>query len=275
MFRTKLIKPTVKVLDAEKGIVEAIVSDESEDRDGDVIRQAGWLLDDFHKHPVLLSSHDYGSLQNQIGTWDDMAVSGTKLVGTARYFVGEGNPEADWGFNLASKGAAAYSVGFVPREYEQLKGKGGLEFLKQELLEVSHVTIPSNRNALQLQRSAGQKWPFDDSPYGQHCIVVGCDDAALIAPSICEEHLKYLINAPAEPSVGQPVEESFESLLEKLAKAGTPEQLQSALVALSPIKTIVAPRRAFRSSPLPSAGSLPSIEKAVQAAVALSLQEAS
>lgn len=150
MLRTKVVRPEVKVIDAQAGKVEATVSTEARDRDGDIIRQAGWELDNFNAHPVLMSSHDYYSLRSQIGEWEDMSVRDKKMVGTARYYIGEGNEEADWGFKLASKGRAAYSVGFIPdmsaaKEIE----KGGLEFNKQELLEVSHVAIPSNPQALQ------------------------------------------------------------------------------------------------------------------------------
>ena len=155
MFRTKLLRPDIEILDAAKGMARAVVSDESDDRDGDVIRAAGWVLDHFNKHPVLLSSHNYGSLRNQIGEWTDMSVKGKRLIGTAKYYVGDGNEEADWGFKLAERGKAAYSVGFVPLEYKEREGAGGgywppMEYLKQELLEVSAVTIPANRNALQL-----------------------------------------------------------------------------------------------------------------------------
>lgn len=149
MYRQKIYRSETKVVDAKTGRVRAIVSDESVDRGGDVIRQSGWVLEDFLRHPILLASHDYLRLRSQIGEWEDMTVVGKKLVGTARYYVGEGNADADWGFNLAAKGVAAYSVGFIDLETEDREG-GGHEFLKQELLEVSHVTIPANANALQL-----------------------------------------------------------------------------------------------------------------------------
>ncbi|HEX7008506.1 MAG TPA: hypothetical protein VF184_00900, partial [Phycisphaeraceae bacterium] len=159
MFRTKLVRAETQVLDAKAGVVQVAASDESEDRDGDVIRAAGWQLDHFQRHPVLLSSHNYMSLRSQIGEWEDVGVKNKRLVGVARYYVGEGNDEADWGFKLASRGRAAYSVGFIPLEYQERGEKGGYEFTKQELLEISHVTIPSNRNALQLMAGKGLLHP--------------------------------------------------------------------------------------------------------------------
>lgn len=152
MIATKIIRAETKALGT--GRVEAVVSTEDEDRDGDIIRASGWRLDKFLQHPVLLASHDYLDLRAQIGEWESMEVRGKRLVGVARYYVGEGNAEADWAYNLASKGRAAYSVGFIPLEWKERPSKNGEwpghEFVEQELLEVSHVSIPSNSQALQL-----------------------------------------------------------------------------------------------------------------------------
>ena len=142
------------------GEIFAIVSTESVDRDGDIIRQQYWDLTNFNRHPILLSSHDYSSLQNQIGTWRDVKVQGNRLQGVAKYHVGQGNAEADWAHFLATEGESAYSVGFRPDmdKAQPLKGRKGTEFKGQELLEISHVSVPSNADALQ-QRLQGLKDP--------------------------------------------------------------------------------------------------------------------
>ena len=145
--RSKFIRPEeIKILDKAAGLISAVVSTESVDRDGDIIRQANWDLAHFKAHPILLSSHNYRGLQNQIGEWTDMRVDGNKLVGDAQYYIKQGNAEADWAFVLASKGRAAFSVGFVPdmSKAKQIEAAGNLsyEFQGQELLEVSQVTVP-------------------------------------------------------------------------------------------------------------------------------------
>ena len=154
---TKFVRPTaLRLLDEEAGIISAVVSTEDVDRDGDIIRQEGWNLTHFSAHPILLSSHNYRGLTNQIGEWIRMAVEDNQLVGHAKYYIGEGNDEADWGFKLATKGRAAFSVGFVPdmSQAKQIEANGNIsyEFHAQELLEVSQVTVPSNPQALQAMK---------------------------------------------------------------------------------------------------------------------------
>ena len=156
---SKFIRPEVKILDKATGVISAVVSTESVDRDGDIIRQGYWNLDHFKSHAILLSSHNYRGLTNQIGHWTDMGVKDNKLVGEAQYYLKAGNQEADWGFVLASKGMAAFSVGFVPdmSKAKQIEANGNLsyEFNGQELLEVSQVTVPSNADALQSFKAFG------------------------------------------------------------------------------------------------------------------------
>lgn len=220
MFRSKLVRPSTKVLDAAEGRIQAIVSTEAEDREGDVIRASGWVLDSFQRHPVLLSSHDYRSLRSQIGEWTSMEIRGKRLVGEARYYIGEGNPEADWGFQLASKGRAAYSVGFVPLEFEEREasaGREGLfgnyEFRRQELLEVSHVTVPANADALQLVMRSGP-----------HPLI-----EALVTELLAEQ--SPLADGPQAPDAGLDLEALAEALapllVAKLAALGTVEQITS------------------------------------------------
>ena len=157
--RSKFIRPEIKVVDKSAGLITAVVSTESVDRDGDIIRQGYWDLNHFKAHPILRSSHNYRGLQNQIGEWTSMDVKDGKLTGEAKYYFKEGNPEADWGFKLASKGRAAFSVGFVPdmSKAKQIDSNGNLsyEFMGQELLEVSQVTVPSNADALQSFKGMG------------------------------------------------------------------------------------------------------------------------
>lgn len=167
MLRTKIVLAETKVVDQEAGRIRAVLSTETPDRMGDIIRQDGWDLADFLKHPVMLASHDYYRLTAQIGEWEDLEVRGKQLEGVAHYYINDGNEDADWGFKLASRGKAAYSVGFIPTEYKIIKGGnewgGPFEYLQQQMLETSHVVIPANAEALQLMAKAKGLHPEIDS----------------------------------------------------------------------------------------------------------------
>jgi len=161
-MRHKFVRAEIKAIDEDAHTVDAIVSTESVDRDGDILRVAGWDLKNFRKHAPLLSSHDYRQLQSQIGSWPKMDKNGAEktLDGLAHYLVGEGNPEADWAWTLVKNDLAAYSVGFDPdmEKAEQIDGTGfwpSFEFKGQELLEVSQVTVPANPEALQVAKAYG------------------------------------------------------------------------------------------------------------------------
>ena len=153
----KVYRPEVtKVIDEANGLISAVVSTESKDRDGDVIKAEGWDLGNFQRHPVMLANHDYHSLKSQIGEWQSMEVKGETLQGVAKFFIGKGNEEADYAFELAKMRKLAFSVGFipdmdkaVPLHKDDAFGVRGMEFNGQELLEVSAVTVPSNPDALQ------------------------------------------------------------------------------------------------------------------------------
>ena len=163
MLQHKLIRGNAKVMDADTGTVSATVSTEGVDRDGDIIRVDGWDLTNFLKHPILLADHDYHSISSVIGEWSDMkAVPGTpkRLDATATFYINSGNQLADWGFTLAQRGMAAFSVGFIPDMDRAKLLDGGaewfgpFEFNGQEMLETSQVTIPAHPDAL--QRMKGQ-----------------------------------------------------------------------------------------------------------------------
>lgn len=144
--------------------VEALVSDESIDRYREVIKVDAWKkgLQHYKKHPVLLSSHKYDDLRKQIGEAVKIRTTDEGLVAVFKYYVGEGNEEADWAFRLAQKGRAAYSVGFIPLKWEDLPedGKKGEQprriYTEVELLEISQVLVPANRNALQRALQEGE-----------------------------------------------------------------------------------------------------------------------
>jgi len=136
-----------------------VFSDESVDRYGDVIQARGWQLDNFNANPIALFGHDAGSVENVIGAAKNVRVAGDKLVGDIEFMPGDVNPNADAVFQMVKGGwLKTVSVGFAPLEWKAAKDKsrpGGVDFVRQELLEISIVPIPANPNALIQAKAAG------------------------------------------------------------------------------------------------------------------------
>jgi HK97 family phage prohead protease len=162
----KKFKGVIKAINEKEYTVDVVVSTDSIDRDKEKI-----ALDAFKKrikfykdHPVLVSSHSYGSLLKQIGEAQNIKVTENGLEARFKYYVNEGNPEADWGWILAQKGIAGYSIGFIPHGVEEKDfDKDGYrrEYTDVELVEISQVLVPSNRDAVQGRRQLVQN--LDDT----------------------------------------------------------------------------------------------------------------
>jgi len=154
-------KAVIKAIDAEKFTVDAVISTPTIDRDKEIITVDAIKkgIKEYKKHAVLLSSHvSYGDLRKQIGEAVKFKFEDDKVTSRFKYYVGEGNPEADWAFKLAEKGIAAYSIGFYPIEWEDCDfNKTGIwrKYTHIETLEVSQVLIPSNRGAYQANSFEG------------------------------------------------------------------------------------------------------------------------
>jgi len=162
----KTFRAEVEGVDKDEGTIDMLipVSSSQVDRDGEVVLPEAFkkTIPKFMKHPVLVASHNYSSLENQIGEWTKLKVEDNGVSGKNRYYINEGNAQADWAFNLASKGVAAFSIGFMPKKWHD--GEGEKEprrtYDEIELLEISQVIIPSNRDAIQSMRSKSADDPI-------------------------------------------------------------------------------------------------------------------
>lgn len=126
-----------------------VLSDESVDRMGDVIRADGWDLAAFRKNPVALFGHDHNSI---VGVWTDIKVVGKKLLGTLKFAAPGTSQLVDTVRSLVEqKILKAVSVGFQPIEAKPRKD-GGYEYTRSALHEVSLVAVPANSNALAIAK---------------------------------------------------------------------------------------------------------------------------
>lgn len=132
--------------------VKFVFSDGLVDRSGDMIDPKGWVLDRFQKNPVALFGHDSSNVDSVIGRAVNVGASGGKLIGEIEFAEAEINPKADMAFRMVEAGIlSAVSVGFMPLEFSFTSDKNrpyGIDFSKQELLEISLVPVPCNANAL-------------------------------------------------------------------------------------------------------------------------------
>ena len=136
-----------------------VFSDESVDRYGDVIYARGWDLANFNANPIALFGHDANTVENVIGKAKNVRVEGSRLIGDIEFMGAEVNPNAEAVYQMVKGGfLKTVSVGFQPIEWELAKDKSrpqGVNFKKQELLEISIVPIPANAAALVQAKAAG------------------------------------------------------------------------------------------------------------------------
>jgi len=155
----------VKGVNLEKRTLTIIGSDETRDRDGDIIRVSGWILENYLKNPVFLWAHNYSSVPLGATSQLIRRRNPNRLEFKDIRFPTEGlNPFADMILQLYEQQIInASSVGFLPYKWNKLeKPEGedppkdepwmwqyGREYIKQELLELSGCPVPSNPSALQ------------------------------------------------------------------------------------------------------------------------------
>lgn len=130
--------------------IRARVSDESVDRQGDIVVAAGCDYSAFNKNPVVLYQHN-----------PERPIARAKLFPGANFidaeiaFPAPGISElSDSAYGLIKAGVLnGISIGFSPIQKSPLAG-GGLKFEKWALLEISIVSVPANPNALVTQKAA-------------------------------------------------------------------------------------------------------------------------
>jgi len=140
-------------------VLRFIASTEVEDRDGDIIRVAGWELKNFLENPVHLWAHNMRQDLPAIGKTVKIEQQGDRLINDVDFFMAEEFELARLALKMHLAGVGAESVGFRPLEATERHGGDGrligFEFKRQELLEISSVPVPSNPEALHLATQKG------------------------------------------------------------------------------------------------------------------------
>lgn len=155
--RKQMIAP-IEQLASDDRSLRFTISTGIVDREQDTIAVAGWDLSAFLRNPVVLWGHDSAALP--IGRALDVGLQGSALKATVR-FIPADTPErgqfAEAVYQLARQGfISATSVGFRPLQWDYTddpeRGADdwfpGIDFQRQELVELSIVTVPANPEAL-------------------------------------------------------------------------------------------------------------------------------
>lgn len=151
--------------DATTGTSDTIVviaSTDSEDRYGDMVDQATWVLENYKANPVVLFGHNtYGPVVGKA----EVSVEGGKLMAKLTFDTSQENEMGRLMANQYANGFMnAVSVGFRSKKQvrrDQLpmtdhrRSDRGYILLENELLEISCVPIPANQDAL-AQRGMGR-----------------------------------------------------------------------------------------------------------------------
>lgn len=133
-----------------KGEKLFVISNDVEDRQGEVLSLEGWDLENYKKNPVILWAHN--DKEPAIGKGTDIkfrTINGKKQL-TFKPFFHKKSDLSRLIADLVEDGIInATSVGFLPKEMD------GNVYTKKELLEVSMVNVPANAGALGLAMSKG------------------------------------------------------------------------------------------------------------------------
>jgi HK97 family phage prohead protease len=149
--RAAAIEPAeFKTADSGRRSFTFTISTATVDRMKDSVAVNGWRLDAYKKNPVVQWSHDGTMLP--IGRASAVWVQGNKLKATAELAPADVNPFAERVRKMVERGFLnATSVGFAPIKFKFSEDKSrplGIDFLEQELLEFSIVSVPANPDAL-------------------------------------------------------------------------------------------------------------------------------
>lgn len=152
----RLFDINIKSVDEDKRQVTFCFSDNSKDRYGEIVDQASWDVKSYKANPIILWGHDSSNPENVIGQGVDLQLdqAGKSFI-TAQFDDAETNPKADLIFRqLVKKTLRCVSAGFIPHSLEWDEDTPILK--DNELLEVSVVAIPANRNAVALSLKSGE-----------------------------------------------------------------------------------------------------------------------
>lgn len=140
-----------------------IMTDETKDSYGDIVRAKGCDMSRFESNPIALLNHNSNLI---LGTWSDVNRIAKRIEGTVTIAEEGTAPHVDMAFNLMSQGILrAASIGFLLRDYDVIVDDDGhfegFDMTDWELTECSVVSIPANPSALAKSIKSGDTIALD------------------------------------------------------------------------------------------------------------------
>lgn len=180
---------------AADGSFVAVASTNAVDRHGEVVDNNGWDLKAYKKNPVILWGHDHSEPPIGVSkkTWVEGTGKQAKLM--MQPLLHDVTEKARAVKALVDMGVLkSLSVGFKP-----LESPDGVTFTKNELLEVSIVSVPANADAMMLAYKGLKKAEITDEVMEE--VGVKVDFATkLVAMEEDINELKTLVKAaPVNP----------------------------------------------------------------------------
>jgi len=188
---------------AVKGrVISFLASPNTKDRDNEIIEPTGWVLDNYKKNPVFLWQHN--RYEPPIGKAINVYIDNNGLNIDVEFADAQTYEFADTIFKLYQGGYLnAVSVGFMVLERDP---NDTYRITKQELFELSGVTVPANQDAL--AKALNEK-VIDEKCYN----------------GICEIDEKDLRLEKLEKKIKEN-EIRLENIISKLSKADADESLK-------------------------------------------------
>lgn len=139
--------------------IRYVWSTETVDRMGDIVRQS-WDLSGYSRNPMALWSHNHDVPLGNAVEYGLASAPRRQLAGVVEYAPEGIDPFIDSRYKLAAAGyLRTVSVGFMPHEIDPVTdkeeraklglGQWGVVFERNELLEISLVTVPANPDAVE------------------------------------------------------------------------------------------------------------------------------
>ena len=135
----------VKAMDDDQRIITGMATTPQTDRQGDIVEPLGAKFID--EVPLLwMHKHDKPVGTAKFGAATKAGIPFTAIIAKISE-DGELKNLVDYVWHaVKSKLVKAVSIGFLPKEYEVIKG-GGMRFTKSEIYELSLCTVPVNAGA--------------------------------------------------------------------------------------------------------------------------------